>query len=54
MRGLLAAVDRWLDALANLAYGPIPRDEYPVGLGTKLAVSMLFAAMVVIGLAASW
>lgn len=43
MHQLLASLDRWPDALATLVYGPLPMDEYRVGLGAKLAALLLFA-----------
>ena len=54
MRLLGAALDRRLAALAMLAYGPLPMDEYRVGLGTRVAVLLLFAALVTVGVAAHW
>jgi hypothetical protein len=54
VRRLFAALDRWLEALATLAYGPLPMDEYRVGLGAKLAVLLLFAALVALGIVARW
>lgn len=52
VRHLLAALDRRLDALATVVYGPLPMDEYRVGLGAKLAVLLLFAALLAIGVVA--
>jgi hypothetical protein len=40
-------------ALATLTYGPLPMDEYRVGLVAKLAVLLLFAVLVTLGIAAS-
>jgi hypothetical protein len=51
---LLAAQDRRLEALATFVYVPQPMDEYRVGLWAKLAVLLLFAALVAIGIAARW
>jgi hypothetical protein len=39
------------EALATLVYGPLRMDEYRVGLGTKVAVLLLCAALVTIGVA---
>jgi hypothetical protein len=33
---LIAALDRWLEALTTLAYGPLPLEEYRVGLGARM------------------
>ena len=52
MRRLLTALDHWLEALATLAYGPLPMDGYRVGLGAKVAVLLLVAALAVLGIAA--
>jgi hypothetical protein len=48
----IAALDRRLESLATLVYGPPPMDEYRVDLGTKLGVLLLFAALVALGVAA--
>ena len=45
MRPFLADLGHRLDALATLVYGPLPMDEYRVGLGAKLAVLLVFAAL---------
>jgi hypothetical protein len=52
MRCILAALDRRLEALATLVYGPLPMDEYRVGLGTNLAVLLVFAVLVTLGVVA--
>ena len=54
MRRFLIILDRRLETLATLAYGPLPMDEYRVGLVAKLAVLLVFAALVLIGVAARW
>lgn len=47
-----AALDRRLDAVITFVYGPLPVDEHRVGLGAKLAMLLLFAALLAIGAAA--
>ncbi len=52
-RRVLAATDHLLDALATLAYGPLPLDEYRVAMRAKLVVLLLFAALAALGIVAN-
>jgi hypothetical protein len=46
------ALDRALEKLATIAYGPLPEGELPPGLAAKLFVFGLLAALVALGWAA--
>jgi hypothetical protein len=48
LRWFLAALDRALERLADLAYGPLPEGEKPAPLGSKLLVHALFGVLLAI------
>jgi hypothetical protein len=54
MRRFRAVLDSQLKALFTAIDGPLLMNEFGVGLGAKLAVLVLFAAQVTIGIAARW
>jgi hypothetical protein len=47
---ILAALDRALGRLGDLAYGPLPAGEKPAPLGNKLLLLALFGALVALGI----
>jgi hypothetical protein len=51
MRRILAALDRALERLADVAYGPLPAGEQPAPLGSKLLLLALFGVLVALGVA---